>query len=106
MKIASRQQVEEAYKYAEEAHVEWGRNAALRKDVFQKATKFFEDHKEEILHLFAIETGSAPFKAQLEYNITLGIFQAYGSIIDRAYEKWNPSKNLCQVKSMKFIVCH
>lgn len=92
VKIASKQQVEEAYKYAEEAHLEWGKNAALRKDVFQKAAKFFENHKEEILHLLAIETGSAPFKAELEYNITLGIFQAYGSIIDKAYEKWNPEQ--------------
>lgn len=92
VKIASKQQVEEAFQYAEEAHLEWGKNANLRKEVFQKAAKFFEDHKEEILHLLAIETGSAPFKAQLEYNITLGIFQAYGSIIDKAYEKWPPEQ--------------
>lgn len=90
VKIASKQQVEEAYIYAQDAHLEWGKNAALRKDVFQKAANFFENNKEEILHLLAIETGSAPFKAQLEYNITLGIFKAYGSIIDKAYEKWNP----------------
>ncbi|WP_068672110.1 aldehyde dehydrogenase family protein [Oceanobacillus sp. Castelsardo] len=94
VKIASKQQVEEAYKCAEDAHVEWGRNAALRKKVFQKAAQFFEDHKEEILHLLAIETGSAPFKAQLEYNITLGAFQAYSSIIDKVYEKWNPEQEL------------
>lgn len=92
VKIASKQQVEEAYQYAEKAHVEWGKNASLRKEVFQKAVAFFETHKEEILHLLAIETGSAPFKAQLEYNITLGIFQAYGSIIDKAYEKWSPEQ--------------
>ncbi|MFD0944549.1 aldehyde dehydrogenase family protein [Savagea faecisuis] len=92
VKIASKQQVEEAYQYAEEAHLEWGKNAQLRKEVFQKAAQFFENHKEEILHLLAIETGSAPFKAQLEYNITLGIFQAYGSVIDKAYEKWSPEQ--------------
>jgi aldehyde dehydrogenase (NAD+) len=94
VKIASKQQVEEAYKYAANAHLEWGKNVALRKKVFQKATKYFEDHKKEILHLLAIETGSAPFKAQLEYNITLGAFQAYSTIIDKAYEKWNPKQEL------------
>ena len=94
VKIASKQQVEAAYQYAEEAHLEWGQNAELRKDVFQKAAQFFEDHKNEILHLLAIETGSAPFKAELEYNITMGAFKAYGSLIDRAYEKWNPEQEL------------
>lgn len=94
VKIASRKQVEEAYQHAEEAHIEWGKNAELRKEVFQKATQYFEEHKEEILHLLAIETGSAPFKAQLEYNITLGIFKTYGNIIDKAYEKWNPEQEL------------
>ena len=94
VKIASKQQVQEAYMYAEAAHVEWGKNATLRKEVFQKAEKFLENHKEEVLHLLAIETGSAPFKAQLEYNITLGLFRTYGSIIDEAYKKWNPEKEL------------
>ena len=94
VKIASKQQVQEAYTYAEEAHVEWGKNATLRKEVFQKAESFLENHKEEVLHLLAIETGSAPFKAQLEYNITLGLFRTYGSIIDEAYKKWNPEKEL------------
>lgn len=92
IKVASKQQVEEAYASAEDAHLAWGKNAALRKEVFQKAAKYFEEHKEDILHLLAVETGSAPFKANLEYNITLGIFQAYGSIIDKAYEKWNPEQ--------------
>lgn len=94
VKLATKQQVEEAYKAAEEAHFEWGRNAALRKEVFQKAVKFFEDHKEEILHLLAVETGSAPFKAQLEYQITMGAFRSYGGMIDKVYEKWNPEKEL------------
>lgn len=92
IKVASKQQVEEAYASAEAAHLAWGKDAALRKEVFQKAAKYFEEHKEDILHLLAVETGSAPFKANLEYNITLGIFQAYGSIIDKAYEKWNPEQ--------------
>lgn len=99
VKIASKQQVEEAYASAEGAHLEWGKNAALRKEVFQKAAKYFEEHKEEILHLLAVETGSAPFKANLEYNITLGIFQAYGSIIDKAYEKWNPEQEFMPGKA-------
>lgn len=98
VRIASKKQVEEAYIYAEKAHVEWGKNATLRKDVFQKAANFFVEHKEEILHLLAIETGSAPFKAQLEYNISLGVFRSYGSIIDKAYEKWNPEKEFMQGK--------
>lgn len=92
VKIASKEQVEEALLNAEQAHLEWGKNADLRKEVFQKAKAFFENHKEEVLHLLAIETGSSPFKAQLEYNITLSIFEAYGSIIDKAYEKWNPEQ--------------
>lgn len=99
VQTASKQQVEEAYKSAEASHLEWGKNAALRKDVFQKAAAFFEAHKEEILHLLAVETGSAPFKAELEYNITMGAFEAYGGIIDRAYEKWNPEQELMPGKT-------
>lgn len=99
VKIASKQQVAEAYQFAEQAHLEWGKNAELRKEVFQKASEFFVNHKEEILHLLAVETGSAPFKAELEYNITLGAFQAYSSIIDKAYEKWSPEQEFMPGKA-------
>ena len=94
VKIASKEQVKQAFDHAQAAQLEWSKNAELRKEVFQKAAKFFENHKEEIIHLLAIETGSARIKAEIEYEITIGAFQAYGSIIDKVYEKWRPDQEL------------
>lgn len=81
--IASKKQVEEAFKGAEKAQKTWGKDNNLRKDVIEKAIKYFNDNKEEIIQLLIAESGSTVIKSELEFSSTIAVLNESLSMVDK-----------------------
>lgn len=81
--IASKKQVEEAFKGAKKAQKTWGKDNNLRKDVIEKAIKYFNDNKEEIIQLLIAESGSTVIKSELEFSSTIAVLNESLSMVDK-----------------------
>ena len=81
--IASKKQVEEAFKGAKKAQKAWGKDNNFRKDVIEKAIKYFNDNKEEIIQLLIAESGSTVIKSELEFSSTVAVLNESLSMVDK-----------------------
>lgn len=81
--IASKKQVEEAFKGAKKAQKTWGKDNDLRKDVIEKAIKYFNDNKEEIIQLLIAESGSTVIKSEIEFLSTVAVLNESLSMVDK-----------------------
>lgn len=81
--IASKKQVEEAFKGAKKAQKTWGKDNNLRKEVIEKAIKYFNDNKEEIIQLLIAESGSTVIKSELEFLSTVAVLNESLSMVDK-----------------------
>lgn len=81
--IASKKQVEEAFKGAKKAQKTWGKDNDLRKDVIEKAIKYFNDNKEEIIQLLIAESGSTVIKSEIEFSSTIAVLNESLSMVDK-----------------------
>lgn len=81
--IASKKQVEEAFKGAKKAQKTWGKDNNLRKDVIEKAIKYFNDNKEEIIQLLIAESGSTVIKSEIEFLSTVAVLNESLSMVDK-----------------------
>ncbi|WP_100012712.1 aldehyde dehydrogenase family protein [Lentibacillus sediminis] len=82
VKIASLEQVNEAFNGSKEAQKDWGKNAALRKKVMTNAIKYFKDHKDDIMEILTLESGSTAIKANLEFDLTAGVMEEALTLVD------------------------
>jgi aldehyde dehydrogenase (NAD+) len=71
IKLATNEQLEDAFKKAEAAQKEWAKSSAeIRKDVISKVLNFFKDHHDEIVNALVVEAGSTILKANFELMAT------------------------------------
>lgn len=83
VKIASLDQVNNAFEGAQKAQHDWGKDARLRKNVLTNAINYFKDNKEDIMEILALESGSTSVKAHLEYDLTVGVMEASLTMVDK-----------------------
>ncbi|QKY70767.1 aldehyde dehydrogenase family protein [Lentibacillus sp. CBA3610] len=83
VRIASLDQVNEAFYGAREAQTAWGKNAALRKKVMEKAIQYFKNHKADIMEILTLESGSTTVKANLEFDLTTGVMEEALTMVDK-----------------------
>jgi len=81
--IASLDQVNEAFDGAKSAQTAWGKDAALRKKVITKAINYFKDHKEDVMEILTLESGSTAVKANLELSLTIGVMETALTMVDK-----------------------
>ena len=86
VKMASKEQAEEAFDYAQAAFKDWAHNATLRKEVIEKAKQYFIDNRSDIIDLLIEESGSSFVKATIEIDSTIGAIQEALKVVDLAYE--------------------
>src|SRR5699024_2261457 len=81
--LASLDQVDKAFRDAQVAQDAWGKNASLRKDVLTKAIHYFKDHKEDIMEILTLESGSTAVKSEFEFGMTVGIMETALTMVDK-----------------------
>ncbi|WP_413364039.1 aldehyde dehydrogenase family protein [Lysinibacillus sp. 3P01SB] len=86
VKLATLSQVEEAFDIAHTSYRAWAKDAELRRDVMTKAIAYFEEHREEIIELLIIESGSSFIKASVETANTIAVLKEALTMVDRVYE--------------------
>lgn len=86
VKLASLPQVEEVFHIAHASYRAWAKNAELRRDVMTKAIAYFEEHREEIIELLIIESGSSFIKASVEIANTIAVLKEALTMVDRVPE--------------------
>lgn len=82
LKLANQEQVSNAFSAASNAYKAWSSNPTLRREVLTKVKKYFEDNKEEIIKLLAVESGSTYVKSKLELDITIECITASLNYVD------------------------
>ncbi|MGX9135082.1 aldehyde dehydrogenase family protein [Rummeliibacillus sp. JY-2-4R] len=83
VKLASLEQVNNAFDYAYEAQKEWAKDANKRREVMEKAIQYFKDNKEEIVDLLAIESGSSILKGNIELGNTIAVMEESLKMVDK-----------------------
>ncbi|GAB7386476.1 aldehyde dehydrogenase family protein [Bacillaceae bacterium] len=72
VRLATTQQVNEAFEAAKKAQKEWARtSAAERKEVLRKAAEYLKNNREAIVDVIVRETGGTILKANVEVHLTL-----------------------------------
>lgn len=86
VKMASKEQVTQAFEEAQKAQKEWGKSPELRRNVIEKAITFFEHNKAKIIELLIVESGSSYTKANVEFGSTVGVLKEALTTIDKVHE--------------------
>ena len=74
IKLGTKEDIDEAYKSAEKAQVEWEQVSAFRKaEIFEKAVSIMQSRREEICNIIVEETGSSFVKANVELDFCIAI---------------------------------
>lgn len=83
---ASKEDLDEAYRAAEEAQVAWGATApAERAAVIRRAAEILEERREEIVQWLVAESGSTVLKANIEISLAISITQESASFPTRVH---------------------
>jgi len=83
VKIASLDQVNEAFEGAKTNLKSWGKDADLRRKVLINAINYFKDNKENIMEMLTLESGSTAVKGHLELDLTIGIMETSLTMVDK-----------------------
>ncbi|GEL03673.1 aldehyde dehydrogenase family protein [Rummeliibacillus stabekisii] len=83
VKLASKNQVEEAFDNAKKAQKEWAKDSQKRRDVMEKAIQYYKDNKDDIIDLLVIESGSSVLKSNIEYNNTVAVMEESLKMVDK-----------------------
>ncbi|MFB4166223.1 aldehyde dehydrogenase family protein [Alteribacillus sp. JSM 102045] len=74
IKMASQQDIDEAYQSAEKVQVEWEKVSAFDKaDIMENAVAIMKSRREELINLLIQETGSSFLKAKVEVDFCISI---------------------------------
>ncbi|WP_138419551.1 aldehyde dehydrogenase family protein [Aquibacillus sediminis] len=85
--LANKQQIESAFKEAEDAQKKWAKTSAeQRRKVLIKAINYLEDNKEEITQLIIRETGGTGLKAEVEFGFGLSDMKDSLKMVDEIYQ--------------------
>lgn len=76
IRLATSQQLEQAFLNAKEAQKEWGKTfSEEREEVLRKAAEFFKKNRDEIIKVISRETGGSFIKANVELDLTVGLVE-------------------------------
>ena len=76
IRLATRGDVDAAYKAAQKAQPEWENTpAAVKAQVMEKAAQLIAERREEIVQVLMEESGSSAFKANLEVDLCIGLIK-------------------------------
>ncbi|MED1441865.1 aldehyde dehydrogenase family protein [Aeribacillus composti] len=76
IRLATSQQLEQAFLNAKEAQKEWGKTSSCeREEVLRKAAEFFKKNRDEIIKVISRETGGSFIKANVELDLTVGLVE-------------------------------
>lgn len=79
-RIATQDELDEAYNRADDAMSEWAKiNPYKRREVFERAVRFIEDHHEEIVQLIIEELGGTRLKANFEIGLVIDMIKEAGT---------------------------
>ncbi|SFA94009.1 aldehyde dehydrogenase (NAD+) [Lentibacillus halodurans] len=99
--LASLDQLHEAFDGAKQVQKAWSKDAQLRRDVLTKAIQYFNDHRDDILEILTLESGSTAVKANLEFDLTVGIMEESLTMIDQV-GKFNEKPSMIPDKTNEF----
>lgn len=72
VRLATYEQVVEAFEIANNAQKIWGQTTAdIRKEILQRAADYLTQNRDEIVELLVLETGGTILKANIELHLTL-----------------------------------
>lgn len=80
--IASLDQVNEAFETAKKAQKSWRNDAAHRKEVMTNVLEYFKENKETIMEILTLESESTQVKANLEFDLTVGLMAESIKMVD------------------------
>jgi acyl-CoA reductase-like NAD-dependent aldehyde dehydrogenase len=81
IRLASKEDVDEAYRSAAKAQVEWwDLNPYTRSAIMMKAADIAEKQREDLIEILTIETGSSHLKAETEVDMFIGDIRYYAAI--------------------------
>lgn len=87
VKLATKEQVAQAFEIAKEAQKEWAKSTVKeRRAVLEKAKEFLINKKDEIVETLIHETGGTALKCNVEHHLTLQLLEEsikYADEIDR-----------------------
>jgi acyl-CoA reductase-like NAD-dependent aldehyde dehydrogenase len=87
MKLANRNDIDEAYQAAKQAQKKWAQASAdEKKQVLRRAAQLMQERKDEYIGIMMKETGSSFVKAMAEFMSSIGMIMAAIEYVDRMYE--------------------
>lgn len=87
VKLATKDQVEEAFEIASNAQKEWAKSTVnQRREVLQKAADFLKNNREEIVEILNLETGGSILKSNIEHHLALEILEESIKYADEIYK--------------------
>lgn len=76
VRIATREQLNEAFEIAVKAQKEWGKSSAgERKEVLRKAADFMRTNRDSIIDMIIRETGGSLIKANVELDLSIELIE-------------------------------
>lgn len=92
IKLASVDDIDEAYKVAERAQSAWAAvNPYQRAAILENAAQILRDHQDEITKIIVAETGGSLLKAHVEVDIAYGMLKESSKIPLQMYGSIRPS---------------
>jgi len=87
VRLASLEQVREAFEIARKAQKEWAKSTAeQRKEVIRKAAEYLRNNSQSIVDLIIRETGGSHLKANVEVHLTLEVLEEALNYADEIYQ--------------------
>jgi aldehyde dehydrogenase (NAD+) len=76
VRLASKEQLEEAFKMAQAAQKQWAKSTVEeRREVLQKALDYLTGNREEIVQTIGRETGGTVLKSNIELHLTIEVLE-------------------------------
>lgn len=88
IKLATRDQVIDAFEAANEAQKQWAQSSAEeRKEVILKVIEYLNANKDEIVEMIIKESGGTVLKANVEVSLALEVIEEGLNYVDELYKK-------------------
>ncbi len=88
VKLATKEQLQAAFKNAKEAQKQWGKTSPEEKrKVLKKAAEYLKDNRDAIVSMISRETGGSVIKANVELDLTLTYLESTFELPDELSEK-------------------
>ncbi|WP_102027633.1 aldehyde dehydrogenase family protein [Salirhabdus sp. Marseille-P4669] len=86
VKLATKEQVDEAFEVARRAQVDWAKTTAdERKAILEKACHYLKEHHNEIVDMLSRETGGSILKSNVEHHLTVEFLEEAIKYADEIY---------------------